>query len=219
MRGHQQSRLNVRALAREAGLSVRELPSHGETAQCCSFGGQVDIANPPYKKWLVKRRVEASGLPYLVYCSNCRDVFAAAGKQVTHALELFDGCGRETKEAPGIELRVLNRRKVKEEIVRCYFPEQTFELKAPPALPPLNLAPGLEEKLDRERIFRSDIAAVISDCEANRRRLRMPSGHYAGHSVIGHMTYWVEYTPENDCFSNGYTVYNAYAHRMKIEGE
>ncbi|MCL1873011.1 MAG: heterodisulfide reductase-related iron-sulfur binding cluster [Clostridiales bacterium] len=212
MRQWEKSRQNVRDLAQEAGFAVQELPYHGTRAQCCSFGGQMDTANPPYKEWLVKQRIQASSLPYLVYCSNCRDIFAKDGKEAIHALELYNGCMRETEQTPGIEQRLLNRHKVKEEIIKRYFPQQAEELLPAAALPVLHLAPGLAEKLDRERIFLADITAVIAASEKERYRLRKASGHYVGHQEIGYMTYWVEYLPEDD----GYSVFNAYAHRMKI---
>ena len=260
MRHQQRSRATIRDIARQAGYRPRELPYHGSAAQCCSFGGQIDIANPPYKEWLVKQRAAASDLPYLVYCSNCRDIFAAAGKPTVHVLELFEGCGRKMSQAPGIEQRLANRRLLKQEIVNKYFPPTTAApppntaatlpptTAAPPptaaatspptaaaTLPPtaaappptaatppptaatplLSLVPGLEQKLDKEHIFLADIAAVIAACEKTRRRLRLPFGHYAGHAQIGYMTYWVEYLPQEI----GYTVFNAYAHRMKIAEE
>ncbi|MDR2712541.1 MAG: hypothetical protein LBB91_05445, partial [Clostridiales bacterium] len=133
-------------------------------------------------------------------------------KEAIHALELYNGCMRETEQTPGIEQRLLNRHKVKEEIIKRYFPQQAEELLPAAALPVLHLAPGLAEKLDRERIFLADITAVIAASEKERYRLRKASGHYVGHQEIGYMTYWVEYLPEDD----GYSVFNAYAHRMKI---
>ena len=212
MRRQEQSRATVRSIARQAGYQPQELAYRGATAQCCSFGGQIDITNPPYKKWLVQERINASALPYLVYCSNCRDIFAAAGKRAIHVLELYEGCGRQEAPASGLEQRQLNRSLVKEEIIRMYFPEQ--EAAAPPTAgqPRLTLAPGLEQKLDQERIFIKDIAAVIQICQETCRRLRLPNGHYAGHAQLGYMTYWAEYLPHN----GGYTVFNAYAHRMSI---
>jgi hypothetical protein len=62
---------NVRAFAQEAGYKTRELPYHGCNAQYCSFGGHIDIAAPPYKKWLVNQCVEASDLPYLIDLPRC----------------------------------------------------------------------------------------------------------------------------------------------------
>ena len=212
MRQWKESRDNVRTIASLAGYSVRELDYSGTRAQCCSFGGHIDITNPPYKEWLVKQRIGASGLPYLVYCSNCRDVFAEAGKSVVHALELYPGCEREERNSPGIEQRLYNRRKVKREIIERHYTQQTDELPAVADLK-LRLVPGLADKLDKERIFLSDIAEVIAACESAHKRLRSASGHFVGHHVIGYMTYWVEYMPED----GGYVVFNAYSHRMRIE--
>lgn len=80
----------------------------------------------------------------------------------------------------------------------------------------LLISQELEAKLHREKILEDDLAAVISFCEQTGRKLSNPkNGHFTGYHEIGHMTCWVEYHPEGD----GYRVYNAYSHRMKIELE
>lgn len=58
----------VRSLARKAGFHLDALPLEGEYAQCCGWGGQVEIANPKYAQGVAQNRIEASPLPYLVYC-------------------------------------------------------------------------------------------------------------------------------------------------------
>jgi hypothetical protein len=212
-RGEEKTRAAVRSVAAQAGYTVHELPHSGTAARCCSFGGQIDAANPPYKDWLVKQRAEESPLPYLVYCANCRDVFAGVGKKAVHALELFEGCGRKSENAPGIEARLQNRRRTKGDIMKEFFPGRYAPDEEKPGGPILYLEAGLEEKLDRERIFLADIAAVIKSCEESRRRLLTAEGHYVGHAEAGYMTYWVEYMPED----GGYRIFNAYGHRMRIE--
>lgn len=210
------SQAAARQLAAAAGYALSELPYHGKTAQCCAYGGQIEMTNPPYAKWLTQQRAQESELPYLVYCSNCRDIFAAAGKPARHILELFPGCARSGDAPPGWEQRLHNRRLLKERLLEMYFPAQQNELAPPQPLPALQLATGLAEKLEQEHILLADIAAVITACEADGRRVAKPDGRFCGYREIGSFTCWVEYAP---LAADRYAVYNAYMHRMKIEME
>ena len=214
MRHSDESRKTVRTLAEQAGLLIEELPVHGAKTRCCSFGGQIDGARPAYSKWLTEKTTEQSTTPYLVYCANCRDVFAARGKESHHLLDYFHGCRREHMAAPGIEKRRQNRdetlcRMLDRFNIGAYIkPEERQAMD-------LTLAVGLREKLDENRIFQDEIRAVITACEADGRRIRTENGHFIGFREIGNNTYWVEYLPNE----NGCQVFNAYTHRMRVETE
>ena len=78
----------VRELARVAGVTVSELP---EKNRCCGHGGHIRVANPSLYDEIVQHRAEAGEQPYLVYCANCRDVFAWRGKPCAHVLDVALG--------------------------------------------------------------------------------------------------------------------------------
>lgn len=216
MRHQPSSRAAARQLAEAAGYQLSELSYHGERAQCCSYGGQIGMTNPPYTEWLVQQRVSESDLPYLVYCVNCRDAFTAAGKEAKHILELYPGCARTTMPAPSWEQRLQNRRELKKQMIEAYFPAMGDAMPPEPALPKLVLDDGLADKLAQEHILLQDVATVIQACEADHRRVTKPNGHFCGYREIGPYTCWVEYHLLPD---GGYAVHNAYLHRMKIEIE
>ncbi|MDO4581280.1 MAG: heterodisulfide reductase-related iron-sulfur binding cluster [Bacillota bacterium] len=200
----------VRQLAQQAGYTLHELSTAGAEARCCGYGGQGAIAEPHLAEYIRERRLALSDLPYLTYCSNCRDIFALGGKQALHLLDILfdldDGC----RPAPLWSERRDHRRRLKAH----YLPEATQ-----PAANGVRLliADELRRELSAAYILEEEIAAVIEHCEASGERLRdLQSGHYFGHLRQGCLTYWAEYSPEaNGC----YTLHDAYAHRMSVEQE
>jgi len=203
----------VRALAEAAGCALEPLAAEGRQAQCCSWGGQVAVAHPAYARFVVKERTSAGPRPYLTYCSNCRDVFAAAGKPVRHILDLLFGLNGPERRPPTVTERRRNRILLKNQMLREYWGEADA-----PEEPPMNLriAPELQQKLDQARLLEADLAAVVEHCERTGRKLLDPdTGSFSGHLVVGHTTCWAEYRP----VPGGFELINAYAHRMSLEGE
>lgn len=70
---------------------LKPLPFESNFARCYSRGGQVSVANPAYTRQVTMARITASDLPYVAYCSNCRDIFTAAGKPCRHILDIVLG--------------------------------------------------------------------------------------------------------------------------------
>ena len=203
----------IRALAARQGCALEPLPMEGRLAQCCSWGGQVEIAHPPYARQVARDRVSAGQLPYITYCSNCRDIFARAGKPAWHILDLLFGLNGPDRLPPTLTERRRNRRALKGHLLQAFWNE-TRE----PEEPPMNLtiAPELRRKLDDEHLLETEIAAVIEHCERTGRKVLDPAtGHFHGHLLIGNLTTWAAYRPAPE----GFELINAYAHRMRIEGE
>lgn len=80
----------------------------------------------------------------------------------------------------------------------------------------IRMRPELLGKLNEMLIVEADLRDTIDYCEETGRKLRdAKTGHLIGHRRLGVMTYWVEYEMAGDeC-----TVFNAYNHRMQIEGD
>jgi hypothetical protein len=63
-------------------------------------------------------------------------------------------------------------------------------------------------------LLEDDILKTIEACELSGKVVLDPeNSHRFGYSVIGNLTHWVEYIPEDE----GYELINAYSHRMEIE--
>ncbi|MDR3671407.1 MAG: FAD-dependent oxidoreductase [Holophaga sp.] len=200
---------SVRALAERAGFRLEALPMEGRLAQCCSWGGQVSVAYPPYAQASAQDRIRGPH-PYITYCSNCRDTFAAAGKPAWHILDLWFGLNGPDRRPPTVTGRRANRIALKRRLLAEFWGEP--EPKEEPM--PLIIAPELRAKLDRELLLETEVMAVIEHCEATGAKLFDPvAGTCSGHLRIGNLTFWVEYRPA----PGGFQLVNAYSHRMSIE--
>ena len=211
-RGEPGLQQTIRTLARTAGFDLEPLPMEKRLAQCCSWGGQVAVANPPYTRHVVKERISEGGSPYLAYCINCRDIFAKAGKPTWHILDVLFGLNGPDRLPPSLTERRAHRLALRRE-VREVFWNETPE----PEAAPMNLAisPELRRKLSDAYLLEADVAAVVEACERTGRKVVDPErGTFFGHLMIGPMTYWAEYRPAP---SGGFELLNAYAHRMAIE--
>ena len=79
----------------------------------------------------------------------------------------------------------------------------------------LAMAEGVRKRIDDRRILENDIRQVIDHGEKSGKRLKnAETGHFLAYRQSGNVTFWVEYSPAG----SGYTVHNAYCHRMKIVG-
>ncbi|MCJ7836609.1 heterodisulfide reductase-related iron-sulfur binding cluster [Cuneatibacter sp. NSJ-177] len=208
----------VREMAAECGVRLKELPYSGEKAQCCSWGGHGYVVNPLFVKTQVREQISQSGLPYLTYCTNCRDIFSIQGKECRHILDLLLGINFENREVPTITKRRENRRKLKRELAECYLSGTLlFENSGKQENNILTMTKELSRKLSENLILEEDICRVIEDCEKKGRYLLdAESGHRIGHLKIGLLTYWAEY---GEGEGGLYSLYGAYSHRMAIQGE
>ena len=80
----------------------------------------------------------------------------------------------------------------------------------------LSMSDDVRELLDKRRILLEDAQKVIQHAERSGERFfHAPTGHYKAAYKPYNVTFWVEYT-QNEA---GYTIHNAYSHRMEVHGE
>jgi Fe-S oxidoreductase len=210
-RGEAGLQQTIRTLAERAGFELEPLAMEGRLAECCSYGGQVAIAHPPYADHMVQDRIAGSGHPCIAYCSNCRDIFAKAGKPAWHILDLLQGLNGPERRPATFSARRDQRLALKRAMLEAFWNETS---EPEPAPMELILSPELSRKLSDAYLLESDFAAVVEHCERTGRKIEDPaSGSFFGHLMIGPMTFWAEYRP----VSGGFELVNAYAHRMAIE--
>lgn len=203
---------SIRKLAIKAGFNLEPLQMEGNLAECCSYGGHVTIAYPPYASHVVQKRIEQNSNPYITYCSNCRDIFATAKKPIWHILDVIFGFESEKRVPPTVSERRSNRLHLKHQVLKEFWKETSAMQK--PTIEVL-ISQELKEKLNSKYILESDIYTVIENCEKNDRKLFDPEkGTFSGYMQIGNMTYWVEYRAKQE---REFELVNAYCHRMKIE--
>lgn len=201
----------IRQIAQQCGCELQELPYHHETTPCCGFGGLTQYANKQVAKEMVAQRIAQSPLAYLTYCINCRDRFAAEGKETLHFLELV--YERRQQSVPGISDRRYNRLKLRQELLTELWGEEALGVEEEPKL---FLDEGLAELLEERLILQSDLQSVLRHAETEQNILEdTASGRLYTSCRLGNVTFWVAYSER----AEGYQVHNAYSHRMEIEEE
>lgn len=203
---------SVRALLGQLGYEVTELPRSRRTTTCCGFGGLMVYANRDLAKKVVQRRIAESTADYVTYCAVCRDFFAAQGKTTRHLLDLIFGATADGGRGPGFSQKQENRARLKRQLLQERWGETVTGEEDYEAIR-LNLSDEMLALMEERLILKSDIQQVIAYAEKSGQKLLNPdSGHFLAHFRPNAVTYWVEYAPEGE----GFTVFNAYSHRMDV---
>jgi hypothetical protein len=170
------------------------------------------LANRKLYDEIVSNRAAGSELPYVVYCANCREVFAAGGKEAEHILDLvFDA---EARPVPTIEQKRKNSLALKDSLSRRLTgtgfeaPENEWSGVK------LVISPELQKRMDDELISADDVRETIWKAERDGSGFERDR-RFLACLVTDMLTYWVEYEPEAD----GFAVRDVYAHRMKFRQE
>ena len=70
-------------------------------------------------------------------------------------------------------------------------------------------------RMDERLILIEDVQRVLEYAQRTGRRfLNRESGHYLAYFKPTAVTYWVEYTPQDDAF----LIFKTYSHRMEVPG-
>ncbi|MCB9423405.1 MAG: (Fe-S)-binding protein, partial [Ardenticatenaceae bacterium] len=206
---------SVRHLVGQLGYDVEELPRSRETTTCCGFGGLMVYANRDLAKKVVAQRIAESPADYVTYCAVCRDYFAAQGKPTRHLLDLIFGSAHDGGHGPGFSQKHENRARLKRQILQERWGE-TVNGEEDYAGIKLNLSDEVLALMEDRLILAEDVQQVIAFAERTGQKLLSPAtSHFLAQFRPNTVTYWVEYVPEDD----GYTVFNAYSHRMDVGGK
>ena len=201
----------VRDLARAAGVALHELP---EKNRCCGHGGCIRVANPGLFEEIVQHRTQADERPYLVYCANCRDVFAWRGKKCAHILDVALGLASEWS-VPTLEQKRANSLKVKKDLMKL--------LQGADFVPPrhewddcsLVVSAEVQRQMEEKLISAADVKEAVWQAETTGDFFYKPSdGTRLATMAKPVITYWVQY---RETVPHTYEVLAAYSHRMRIE--
>ncbi|MCR5795595.1 MAG: 4Fe-4S dicluster domain-containing protein, partial [Solobacterium sp.] len=203
----------VRTLMKKAGIRAHELSWHGERARCCGFGGHIQAANPALFEEIAENRAFESDLPYVTYCANCRETFAARGKQAMHILDAVYGLDNGLRGAVSISRRRQNMLRLKKDLMEKYM-NRTFEIPGEPWEDmELDIPEELQKKMERVLISADTVRRAVYMAENGGVRFEK-QGVYIASAREGVVTVWVHY--KND--GGKYTVCRIYSHRMEITG-
>jgi len=156
---------------------------------------------------------------YLAYCAMCRDNLAAWGKRTAHLIELIfpnvEGADPAARGWISWSERRSNRIRVKGEIFREFDEKRGGPTEEHDGIR-LVMSAQVSRQIDDRRILEEDVRKVIFHAEKTGMRMQSKeSGNYLAYLQPENVTFWVEYTPDGD---DGFSVLNAYCHRMKIVG-
>lgn len=209
---------SVRKILQKRGFEIEELPTNRETTECCRYGGLMLYANRKLADDVIRRRIGESPADYVAYCAMCRDNFAAKGKRTYHLLDLIYGEADDAspaKKGPGYSQRRENRVRLKNKMLKEVWGDKVADLKRPYETIKLIIPADVNEVMEERLILKEDVQKVIENAERTGNKLfNRNNGHImACHKPVS-VTYWVEYSPQDD----GFAIHNAYSHRMEVEG-
>ncbi|MDO4581867.1 MAG: heterodisulfide reductase-related iron-sulfur binding cluster [Bacillota bacterium] len=205
-------RADLSAVLRRMKIDYLPLAEPEARAGCCGYGGDIEGALPQLKEQIADKRISSSPLPYLCYCANCRDIYAARGKQAWHVLDLL--LGRKQPPPPAdLSARRRNREQVRVDLLRQVWGIDIQPPAAENAHIRLLIDAALRARLDEERLTEDDLRCVLAFAEQSGLWLDGEDGLRIAHLEIGAITVWLEYYAREQ----GFEISNVYRHRMTIE--
>nr|MBP7687601.1 (Fe-S)-binding protein [Thermoflexales bacterium] len=208
---------SARTIVQQLGYEIAELPLSREKTECCSYGGNMWLANRELAKKVVERRVAESPLDYVTYCAMCRDFFAAQGKRTLHVLDLIYNQATDEQAArrgPGWSQRHENRARLKRKLLKDLWGEDMADQAAYEAIQ-LIISDDVQARLEQRLILIEDIQRVLDYAQRTGRKLfNRETGRYLAYFKPTAVTYWVEFIPQGEAF----VIFNAYSHRMEVPG-
>lgn len=205
----------VRNILRQLGISSEELPLNRRFTECCGYGGLMCFANRELSANVIRTRIEYSAKDYVAYCAVCQDHFLSQGKKSFHLLDLIF-CVKELDDSlkrPVNYSLIRDRRSfLKKRLLEKFWGETVRAFDESEDVK-LHLSPEVRDLIADRLILDDDLKKVIQYAEESGRKLvNKANGHFLAHHTLGNVTFWVEYSRDEDVFA----VHNAYSHRMQI---
>jgi len=182
-------------------------------------GGLLSEANPELGRAVALERASSLDRDWITYCAMCRDMFAKSGKRALHLYDLIfpdeDGDDRAARPAPGYSDRRENRARLREWFLDEIWDESPEGEAEPFEEICVSLTLEGERAMEDRRILVSDVQKVLLNAQLTGKHLvREEGGRFVASLRPAEVTYWVEYEPVED----GYLIFNAWSHRMRIKG-
>ena len=224
-RYYPEMRKAVREIAANGDLAFTELPDRNH---CCGFGGHMRTANPELYDTVVEHRSSAGETPYLVYCANCAETFALAGKAHAHILDLVFGTDDAAKPGESLQQRRDNAVRAKAALA-WFYEDGAFEPSARPwdALR-VNFPASLTADMNRRLILADDVKEAIYEAERAGEVFVLPGGTSVRPDggelrqcclIREVVTTWAQYIKHGEgetAEDYDYTVVDVWNHRMRF---
>lgn len=197
----------VRNLAASCGCHITDYDSEGK---CCGFGGHIQLANPEFFDEVAETRCAQTDKPFLVYCTNCKEVFQNHGKKAVHILDLLYNL--EGAKVPTLEEKRLNNLLVKQMLLSLYWKEEFSPQMEEWDSLKVKVVKETKTTMERTLIPLRDVKKTIWINEMAGEGFENAAGEVICRLVGDYLTCWVKYKKEGDC----YQVLEVYSHRMHI---
>lgn len=210
----------VRSLAAKCGITVREPGRTRQTTACCGHGGNQWCADLEASRAMARLRAEQLGGPALTSCILCRENLAEQGLEAWHLLDILPlGCadaGAGRRPASSLSARRAGRRALKRSLVSRLTGE---ELPAEAAAERMRYVRPMLAALEEKQILQEDVEAVLAFAEEKKVFLVDPrSGRCLASLRPRTVTFWVEYSREQDEQGDYLLVHDVWCHRTLVPG-
>ena len=207
----------VRSLAKKCGVEVTEPELTGRTTACCGYGGNQWCSDPEAARQMARLRAEGLGGPSLASCIMCRERIADQGVACWHILDLLpfgQACDQTgAKDSTSLSARRAARAKVRRLLTHVLAGEVIPE---PVPQARMRYAEEMLRKLEEKHILQEDVEATLAFGERSGAFFEdLDSGHRLTSYRPRNVTFWVEYTQDED---GTYVVHEAWCHRMRVPG-
>jgi Fe-S oxidoreductase len=200
----------VRALAESTGVSLTDFDSDG---RCCGFGGHMQLADPALYREMTGSRASLAEEPYIVWCSNCLDVFRSAGKRCAHVLDLLFGL---ESSPTSLEEKRKNRLALKKELLSRQGDDSFMPEAREWDTLPVSYTPDIIYKMELELIPMGDVLETIWRAERDGSGFENDAGERLVRHTFGPVVVWAQYRRgEDGCFE----LLDVYSHRMQVRKE
>jgi len=201
----------VREILCALGSVTTELPENRRRARCCGQGGHIYAANPELSRKFARAAAGQSELPFLTYCTNCRNQFLTNGKQSDTLLDAVFGI-EPISEPVHLAERDTNRRLAKANALREFWGEDAIDKSD--TGPAVFISEKVLNKMDALLITETEGIVAIASAENNRNYFEIPNREIrVCEKRIGITTVWVEYKlPDKGVFE----AVNVYSHRVEF---
>ena len=208
---------SVRSLAAKCGVKVTEPLLTGRLTACCGYGGNQWCSDPELSDMMAEDRAKGLGGPALASCIMCRERMASTGLPIWHLLDILPfgqaKPGAGASPATGLSQRRANRAKLRRMMLKELRGESVPE---PQPAARVVYSTEMLAKLEAKHILQEDVEATLAYGKSSGSYfVDEESGHHLTSWRPRKVTFWVEYTEQED---GSFLVYDAWCHRMIVPG-
>jgi Fe-S oxidoreductase len=202
---------SIRQLLKNRGYEIEAAEDNGRRL-CCGYGGLAVSGNPAVVDRIAAADMDLSVNDYVTWCSNCRDNFVGRGKRAAHILDIlmWPDEDRFSRPAPNLSKRRDNRPALRGMLLGEY-PDG---IRDRPSGISLFIPRNVQEKMNKNLILEENVRSIIEAAKSGGILMKdMSTGLLTSYLRQGNLTFWVQYTEEDD---RHFRIHNVYSHRMEI---